>query len=61
MLKLNYCRPLIFPLSVVTTLILGWWTAGSINGFDNSQYIGLYAGIGGVQAVISFFNSFLFS
>jgi ATP-binding cassette, subfamily C (CFTR/MRP), member 1 len=59
--KIWLLLPLTLPFSVVTTLVLGWWTAGSIKGFDNNQYIGLYTGIGGVQAMISFFNSFFFA
>jgi len=53
--------PLLTFLPVVTTLILGWWTSQSIAGYQNSQYMGLYAGVGGAQAVVAFLSSFAFS
>ncbi|KAG8805929.1 hypothetical protein FRC17_005264, partial [Serendipita sp. 399] len=46
---------------IVTTLFLGWWTSHSIKGFKDGQYMGLYAGIGGVQAFISFLSSIAFA
>ena len=56
-----YAELVLNPDSVVTTLILGWWTSRSIAGFQNAQYMGLYAGVGGAQAVIAFVDSFAFS
>ncbi|CAG7855058.1 Canalicular multispecific organic anion transporter 1 AltName: Full=ATP-binding cassette sub-family C member 2 [Serendipita indica DSM 11827] len=46
---------------IVTTLFLGWWTSRSIRGFGDKEYMALYAGIGGVQAVIAFLSSFAFA
>ncbi|KAG8813820.1 hypothetical protein FRC19_002163 [Serendipita sp. 401] len=46
---------------IVTALFLGWWTSHSIKGFHDGQYMGLYAGIGGAQAFISFLSSFAFA
>ena len=44
---------------VTNNLFLGFWTARSIDGFSQGQYIGVYAALGGAQAVFSFMTSFI--
>jgi ATP-binding cassette subfamily C (CFTR/MRP) protein 1 len=61
--KPNTIPILVIPLTVpavVTNLFLGWWTSNSIKNFKQSDYMGLYAGIGLAQALIVFINSFTF-
>lgn len=43
---------------VATTLFLGFWTAGSIPGFSQGDYMATYAGIGVATAVVLFSLSF---
>ena len=44
---------------VTNNLFLGFWTARSIDGFSQGQYIGVYATLGGAQAGFSFMTSFI--
>ncbi|KAF7321107.1 Multidrug resistance-associated ABC transporter protein [Mycena chlorophos] len=46
---------------VGNTLFLGFWTGESIPGFDQSQYMGVYAGLGFAMAFFSFLLSFAFA
>ncbi|PVG03951.1 hypothetical protein CPB86DRAFT_748462 [Serendipita vermifera] len=46
---------------IVTTIVLGWWTSNEIHGFNNKDYMAVYAGVGGAQAVIAFFGAFAFA
>ncbi|KAF9067926.1 multidrug resistance-associated ABC transporter [Rhodocollybia butyracea] len=46
---------------VGNNLFLGFWTAESIPGFGQAQYIGVYAGLGIAQAVFQFLLSFAFA
>lgn len=45
---------------VGNNLLLGFWTASSIPGFSQSDYMGVYAALGIAQAIFSFFASFTF-
>ncbi|CAG8677285.1 12899_t:CDS:10, partial [Acaulospora colombiana] len=45
----------------VTTIVLGWWTSKSVHGFQNKEYMAVYAGVGGAQAVIAFLGAFAFA
>ncbi|KZO98300.1 multidrug resistance-associated ABC transporter [Calocera viscosa TUFC12733] len=47
--------------SVGNNLFLGFWTNNSFNNFSQSGYMGLYAGLGGLQALFAFLGSFGFS
>ncbi|TFK23810.1 ATP-dependent bile acid permease [Coprinopsis marcescibilis] len=47
--------------SVGNTLFLGFWTAQTIPGFSQGHYMGVYAGLGGVQAVFTFVLSFCYT
>ncbi|KAF8915697.1 multidrug resistance-associated ABC transporter [Mucidula mucida] len=47
--------------AVGNNLMLGFWTADSINGFTQGQYMGVYAGLGAAQAVFAFLLSFCFA
>ncbi|KAG8997825.1 hypothetical protein FRB94_007433 [Tulasnella sp. JGI-2019a] len=40
--------------NVATNLFLGYWSGQTISGFSQGQYMGVYAGIGAAQAVLSF-------
>ncbi|KAF8235236.1 multidrug resistance-associated ABC transporter [Tricholoma matsutake] len=60
--------PVIFLLLTVTqgaqvgnNLFLGFWTAQSIPGFRQGDYMAVYAALGVAQALFSFILSFLFS
>ncbi|KDQ52618.1 hypothetical protein JAAARDRAFT_40221 [Jaapia argillacea MUCL 33604] len=44
--------------SVSNNIFLGFWTAQSISGFDQSAYMGVYAALGVAQALFSFICSF---
>lgn len=44
---------------VGNNLTLGFWTSMSIKGFDNGQYMGLYAGFGVSQAVFTYIVSYI--
>ncbi|KZS90158.1 multidrug resistance-associated ABC transporter [Sistotremastrum niveocremeum HHB9708] len=46
---------------VGNNLFLGFWTAESIPGFTQSEYMGVYAALGVAQALFSFASSFAFS
>ncbi|KIJ49226.1 hypothetical protein M422DRAFT_225864 [Sphaerobolus stellatus SS14] len=46
---------------VGNNLFLGFWTAGSIPGFKQGQYIAVYAALGVAQGIFSFIGSFAFS
>ncbi|KIK63265.1 hypothetical protein GYMLUDRAFT_40975 [Collybiopsis luxurians FD-317 M1] len=46
---------------VGNNLFLGFWTAGSIPGFGQGQYMGIYAALGVAQAVFQFMVSFSFA
>ncbi|KAJ7461221.1 multidrug resistance-associated ABC transporter [Mycena latifolia] len=46
---------------VGNTLFLGFWTAGSIKGFQQGDYMAVYAGLGFAQALFSFLTSFAFA
>lgn len=52
---------LIFFCVVGNNLLLGFWTAESIEGFSQAQYIGLYAGLGIAQAIFQFLVTFAFA
>ncbi|KAH9950728.1 multidrug resistance-associated ABC transporter [Amylocystis lapponica] len=43
--------------SVANNLLLGFWTAGSIKGFTQSDYMGTYAALGVATGIFSFFLS----
>lgn len=45
-------------VAIALTLILGFWTTSSISGFGQSQYMGLYAGLGVAVAVFSFVGTY---
>jgi ATP-binding cassette subfamily C (CFTR/MRP) protein 1 len=45
---------------VGNNLFLGFWTAESIKGWTQGDYMGMYAGLGVAQAVFSFAVSFAF-
>ncbi|KAJ7472999.1 ABC transporter type 1, transmembrane domain-containing protein [Mycena galericulata] len=47
--------------SVSSNMFLGFWTAGSIKGFHQGQYMGVYAALGFAQALFYFFSSFAFA
>ncbi|KAF9019789.1 multidrug resistance-associated ABC transporter [Hymenopellis radicata] len=47
--------------AVGNNLMLGFWTANSINGFSQGQYMGVYAGLGAAQAFFAFLLSFCFA
>ena len=47
-------------LPVGNNLFLGFWTSGSIPGFTQGKYMGVYAALGGAEAVASFAGSFAF-
>ncbi|RDB25946.1 Multidrug resistance-associated protein 1 [Hypsizygus marmoreus] len=47
--------------TVGNNLFLGFWTAQSIKGFSQGEYMAVYAGFGAAQAVISFILSFAFA
>ncbi|KAF9262693.1 multidrug resistance-associated ABC transporter [Marasmius fiardii PR-910] len=58
--------PVILFLMVLTqssevgnNLTLGFWTSMSIKGFDNGEYMGLYAGFGAGQAVFTYVVSYI--
>lgn len=60
--------PIIITLLAVTqgaqvgnNLFLGFWTAQSIPGFRQGEYMAVYAGFGAAQAVFSFILSFAFA
>jgi ATP-binding cassette subfamily C (CFTR/MRP) protein 1 len=57
-LFLSSSLPKLFP--VVTNLFLGWWTSNSIKHFKQTDYMGLYSGLGLAQTVIVFINVFIF-
>ncbi|KAJ3481401.1 hypothetical protein NLI96_g7684 [Meripilus lineatus] len=46
---------------VANNLFLGYWTAGSIPGFSQGEYMATYAGLGAAAAVFSFALSFALS
>ncbi|KAG5645383.1 hypothetical protein DXG03_006336 [Asterophora parasitica] len=46
---------------VGNTLFLGFWTAGSIPGFRQGDYMAVYVGFGVAQAIFSFILSFAFA
>ncbi|KAF8066646.1 multidrug resistance-associated ABC transporter [Lyophyllum atratum] len=46
---------------VGNNLFLGFWTAGTIHGFRQGDYMAVYAGLGVAQAIFSFVLSFAFS
>lgn len=46
---------------VGSNILLGKWSAESIPGWSQGQYMGLYAGFGAAQAIFSFAGSFAFS
>ncbi|KAF8984488.1 P-loop containing nucleoside triphosphate hydrolase protein [Cyathus striatus] len=46
-------------LQVANTLFLGFWTAESIHGFKQGDYIAVYSALGAAQAVTSFFLTFM--
>jgi hypothetical protein len=48
-------------LAVGTTLVLGFWTSGSIEGWKQGHYMALYAGLGGTQALLAYVLSYSFS
>ncbi|KAJ8076751.1 hypothetical protein PM082_001174 [Marasmius tenuissimus] len=43
---------------VGNNLVLGFWTSLSIEGFDNGEYMALYAGLGTAQAVFTYIISY---
>jgi ABC-type multidrug transport system fused ATPase/permease subunit len=45
-------------VAIALTLILGFWATSSISGFGQSQYMGLYAGLGVAVAVFSFVGTY---
>ncbi|KZO98301.1 multidrug resistance-associated ABC transporter [Calocera viscosa TUFC12733] len=47
--------------SVGNNLFLGFWTNNSFSNFSQSGYMGLYAGLGGLQALFAFMGAFGFS
>ncbi|EPQ52804.1 multidrug resistance-associated ABC transporter [Gloeophyllum trabeum ATCC 11539] len=47
--------------TVSNNLFLGFWTAGSIKGFHQGQYIGVYAGLGVAQAVFALVSNLTFT
>ncbi|KIY65429.1 multidrug resistance-associated ABC transporter [Cylindrobasidium torrendii FP15055 ss-10] len=47
--------------TVASSIFLGYWTGRTIDGFTDGQYMGVYAGIGGAQALLSFLLNFAFS
>ena len=52
---------LLIRVLVVSTIVLGWWTSHSIAGFHDTQYMALYGGIGGGQAIVTFLSTFAFA
>ncbi|KAF9061129.1 P-loop containing nucleoside triphosphate hydrolase protein [Rhodocollybia butyracea] len=46
---------------VGSTLTLGFWTAGTISGFRQGDYIALYAGFGAGQAIVAFALTWAFA
>ncbi|TFK36264.1 cadmium ion transporter [Crucibulum laeve] len=46
---------------VATTLFLGFWTAGSIHGFKQGDYMAVYVALGVAQATFSFLITFAFA
>lgn len=46
--------------NIVTSLWLSWWTSDQF-GYERSQYIGAYAGLGGVQALLMYIFAVLLS
>ncbi|KAL5511261.1 hypothetical protein ACEPAH_4476 [Sanghuangporus vaninii] len=46
--------------SVGNNLFLGFWTALSISGFSEGDYMGVYAALGVAQAVLTFLSSLIF-
>ncbi|RXW15854.1 hypothetical protein EST38_g10001 [Candolleomyces aberdarensis] len=63
-----YWGPWILMLLVLTqaatvgnTLFLGFWTSGTIAGFRQGDYMGLYAGLGAAQAIFTWGLSFSFA
>ncbi|KAJ7459489.1 multidrug resistance-associated ABC transporter [Mycena galericulata] len=46
---------------VSNNMFLGFWTAESIRGFNQGEYMGVYAALGFAQALFSFFSSFAFA
>uniref|UniRef100_A0A0W0EY28 Putative multidrug resistance-associated ABC transporter n=1 Tax=Moniliophthora roreri TaxID=221103 RepID=A0A0W0EY28_MONRR len=46
---------------VGNNLFLGYWTATSIPGFSQAQYMGVYAGLGASAAVFQFLTSLVFA
>ncbi|KZT33501.1 multidrug resistance-associated ABC transporter [Sistotremastrum suecicum HHB10207 ss-3] len=46
---------------VGNNLLLGFWTAESIPGFTQGEYMGVYAALGFAQGLFSFISSFAFS
>ncbi|KAJ3720533.1 multidrug resistance-associated ABC transporter [Lentinula raphanica] len=60
--------PFIFLLLTLTqsaqvgnNLFLGFWTAGSIPGFNQAEYMGVYAALGFAQALFTFLMAFSFA
>ena len=47
-------------LSVGNNLFLGFWTAESIHGFSEGDYIAVYTGLGVAQGIFMFILSFTF-
>ncbi|KAG7095244.1 hypothetical protein E1B28_006018 [Marasmius oreades] len=46
---------------VGNNLFLGFWTSNSIPGFQQGQYIAVYAGLGAASAALQFLTSFIFA
>jgi ABC-type multidrug transport system fused ATPase/permease subunit len=46
--------------NIITSLWLSWWTSDRY-GLSNGQYIGIYAGLGGIQALLMFIFSVVLS
>jgi ATP-binding cassette subfamily C (CFTR/MRP) protein 1 len=44
--------------SIAWTFILGFWAASAIPGFQRTQYMGLYAGLGLAVAILSFIGTY---
>ncbi|EJD37723.1 hypothetical protein AURDEDRAFT_25255, partial [Auricularia subglabra TFB-10046 SS5] len=44
-----------------STVILGFWTQGSISGFSNREYMALYAGLGVGTAILTFIAAIAFA
>lgn len=47
--------------TVGNNLFLGFWTANSLKGFRQGDYMAVYAALGVAQAIFSFLTSFAFA